>query len=86
MCPNCDHRVQQGEAKCSNCRIALVSGAYQIRVGGAYAVRDTSGIDPRLFLLVLVIGLVALFFSRGSQLAQNLLAMVNQALHTNFHL
>ena len=36
--------------------------------------------------VLIVIGLVALFFSRGSQLAQNLLAMVNQALHTNFHL
>lgn len=86
MCPNCNHRVQRGEAECSNCRISLVSGAYQTRVGGTYAVQDTSGVNPRLFLLVLVIALAAIAVSRGTQLAQQLLATVNQLLHTNIHL
>ena len=83
FCPSCKNRVQRGRGECATCGISLVSGSYQTRVGGTYAVRDTSRTDPRLFLLILVVGLVALFSARGPLLAQDALAWVNNLLHTN---
>jgi hypothetical protein len=62
--------------------MSLVRGAHQTRVGGTFAVRDTSGVNPRLFLMVPVIGLVALAVSRGPRLEENLLGLVSQLLHT----
>jgi hypothetical protein len=84
MCPNCKSRVQQGQAMCSHCGISLVSGSYETKVSGTFAVRDTSGINPRLFMLILVIGLGALIATRGPHLTQDVLGLVNHVLHTNF--
>jgi hypothetical protein len=44
-----------------------VAGAYRTTVGGTYAKLDTSRVNPRLFLLVLAIGL-AILAARGPAL------------------
>ena len=81
MCPGCNHRVQPDQDECSNCGISLVAGSHETRVGGTYAVRDTYGVNPRLFLLILVLGIAALLVSRGPGPVQDLLATVNRILH-----
>ena len=83
LCPGCNHRVQPDQDECSNCGTALVAGAQQTRVGGTYAVRDASGVNPRLFLLILVLGIAALLISRGPGQVQDLLATVNRMLHAS---
>jgi hypothetical protein len=81
MCPGCNHRVQPEQDRCSNCGIPLIVGAQHTRFGGTYAVRDTAGVNPRLFLLILVLGIAALMISRVPGPVQDLLATVNRMLH-----
>ena len=83
MCPNprCHHRVEQGQRRCTNCGIRLVPGRTQTIAGATYAVMATSRSDPRLFLLILVIGIVALLASRRMPVIRDVVTQLNHLLH-----